>query len=322
MASARIKNIGESWYHVVSRTAYQDFKFDDEAKSMFVVMLKKVAFFSGVDILNYCVMTNHFHILARVRNRENLSDEQLLDRIETLYGTEKMEEIREKWEYYEKKKMHKKLKDEQEKFLRRMWDISLFMQCLKQRYSIWFRHHNKFFEGTLWEGRFKSVIVQGMSKSLSAVSAYIDLNPVRAGMVKDPKDYKWNGYHAALAGDEEAQRGIAQIFKTNATAKDYTRNILGKYRELLYVTGLDSIDNETVKKVVAEKGIAPLPLFLRSKVRHFLRGAFIGTQEFIESEFQKHRDHFGALRQYGARKIKGCEKWQGTELCCARNIGA
>ena len=52
MATARIKGDGECFYHLVSRTAYQEFKFGDEAKSMFVSMLMRVAFFSGVEVLN------------------------------------------------------------------------------------------------------------------------------------------------------------------------------------------------------------------------------------------------------------------------------
>jgi putative transposase len=47
--------------------------------------------------------------------------------------------------------------------------------------------------GTLWEGRYKSTLVQ-TDRYLLACMAYIDLNPVRAGLVADPRDYAWSSY--------------------------------------------------------------------------------------------------------------------------------
>ena len=66
-----------------------------------------------------------------------------------------------------------------------MWDVSAFMKLLKQRFTQWFnrRHRRK---GTLWEERFKSVLVEGSHQVLATMAAYIDLNPVRARLVEDP----------------------------------------------------------------------------------------------------------------------------------------
>ena len=66
MRMARIKHEGEGWYHVVSRTAFQLFKFEDADRNMFVSMMRRVARFCGVEVLNFCVMSNHFHILLHV----------------------------------------------------------------------------------------------------------------------------------------------------------------------------------------------------------------------------------------------------------------
>ena len=320
MATARIKDEGECWYHLVSRTAYQDYKFGNEAKSMFVEMMKRVAFFSGVEILNFCVMSNHFHILAHVLPRRELSDGELLARIEALYGFENAEEVRVHWDELRRRKWLHKLAKEQEAYTQRMWDVSNFMKCLKQRFSIWYRNHDRKFAGTLWEGRFRSVIVEDSPAALSAVSAYIDLNPVRAKIVDDPKDYKWSGYGAALSGDGAAMRGIARIFRPDATAGDFTASALATYREILYARGGDAIDGQTVKKVLKDGGKVPVPLLLRCRVRHFVKGVFFGSQEFVEGEFLKHRDRFGLGRKKGARPIGRCEKWRGIKLCSARRL--
>lgn len=53
--------------------------------------------------------------------------------------------------------------------------------------------------GTLWEGRYKSCLVEG-EEYLLACHRYIDLNPVRAGIVPDPGDYEWSSYQAHALG--------------------------------------------------------------------------------------------------------------------------
>jgi len=47
------------------------------------------------------------------------------------------------------------------------------------------------------------------------MAAYIDLNPVRAGIVTDPRDYRWSGYGAACAGMEWAKQGIDRVFEAD-----------------------------------------------------------------------------------------------------------
>jgi len=51
--------------------------------------------------------------------------------------------------------------------------------------------------GTLWEGRYKSTLIQA-ERYLLACMVYLDLNPVRAGMVRDPAEYGWSSYHHYL----------------------------------------------------------------------------------------------------------------------------
>lgn len=70
----------------------------------------------------------------------------------------------------------------------------LMMKHLGQRYV---QYINRSYRrsGTLWEGRFRSCLVQSEDYFLEC-SRYIELNPVRAGMVKHPHDYRWTSYHA------------------------------------------------------------------------------------------------------------------------------
>jgi hypothetical protein len=79
------------------------------------------------------------------------------------------------------------------KYTYRMHDLSQFMKSLMQRVTMSYnKRHDR--RGHLWEERFKSLLVEGHRNALSMISAYIDLNAVRAGLVKDPKDYRYCGY--------------------------------------------------------------------------------------------------------------------------------
>ena len=76
--------------------------------------------------------------------------------------------------------------------------ISSSMQYLGRHYVRYFNYRYRR-SGTLYEGRFKSSIVQ-TGNYLLACQRYIELNPVRAGMVDDPADYIWSSYRAHALG--------------------------------------------------------------------------------------------------------------------------
>jgi len=72
--------------------------------------------------------------------------------------------------------------------------ISKMMQNLGRHYVRYFNHTYKR-TGTLWEGRFKSCVIDS-ENYLLICQRYIELNPVRAGMVETPEQYAWSSYHA------------------------------------------------------------------------------------------------------------------------------
>ena len=89
------------------------------------------------------------------------------------------------------------------------------MKSLLERFTKWFnRTHSR--SGTLWEDRFKSMIVES-GVAARTMAAYIDLNPVRAGMVKDPADYRWSSYGEAVGGGKKgngkkAREGLLRAY--------------------------------------------------------------------------------------------------------------
>ncbi len=80
--------------------------------------------------------------------------------------------------------------------------LSLLMQSVGRRYV---RYINQKYRrsGTLWEGRFKASLIQSETYLL-ACHRYIELNPVRAGMVEHPGEYRWSSYRGNAQGFADA----------------------------------------------------------------------------------------------------------------------
>ncbi|MEJ2652255.1 MAG: transposase [Gammaproteobacteria bacterium] len=82
------------------------------------------------------------------------------------------------------------------------YGIAQMMQALGRRYVYYV---NKTYKrtGTLWEGRYKSSLIDS-DRYLLTCMRYIELNPIRANMVSHPGEYKWSSYHANAQGRDDA----------------------------------------------------------------------------------------------------------------------
>ncbi|MBM3880520.1 MAG: transposase [Verrucomicrobia bacterium] len=217
MKTTRIKVRGRiAVYHCVSRIVGAQRLLDDLGKETLVRLLRRLATFCGLEVITYCIMSNHFHVLVRVPAEQNPTDEELIERMEALYGKGNRAGLvalaREGL-----KERGRVDPDLREQMVARMGDVSEFMKEFKQRFSKWYNiRHQRF--GTLWAERFRSVLVEDRSRVLETVSAYIDLNAVRAGLVEDPKDYRHCGYAAAVAGDAKARAGLLSVYAGGSAA--------------------------------------------------------------------------------------------------------
>ena len=316
-------------HHVMSRVAGGDLLFGDVEKEAFRKLMRRLERFSGVEVLTYAVMGNHFHLLVRVPEREKFlnkftkgtkqeKENRLMEHLRLLYSKAYLAQL--EGELREMKK--KGLKDLYEKtvqgYLSRMCSLEHFMKELKERFSRWFnKRHGR--RGTLWQDRYRSVLVEN-GEALRTMAAYIELNPVRAGLVDDPKDYRWCGLAEALAGSKRAKRGLSMILGI-AVVKWDTEG-LRAYRCLMLGEGMEAgkKEKEAEKKqerkyrrrgMEREKALAELrngkilsqAEMLRCRVRYFSDGLVIGTRDFVEEAFQAKREWFGDKRKTGARGI-------------------
>ena len=291
----RLKLSGcDAVYHCISRTVNGERLFEDRDKEILRKMIHQIADFSGVEVLTYCIMSNHFHVLVRVRVGLAVSDVELMRRFRVLYP---------KPTYYQTISaniMEAQLQvggDEADairrKLLVRMNDVSEYMKAVKQRFSVWYnRSHQRF--GTLWAERFKSLLVEGAGNALQTVAAYIDLNPVRAGIVEDPKDYRFCGYAEAVAGVLVAGAGLRSVWAEYIGASETTRALaissaLKAHRMLIFGKGASPwthrghvIDRQVALKVLeTQQGQLTKAVLLRCRVRYFTDGAILGSAEFV-----------------------------------------
>jgi len=196
-----------------------------------------------------------------------------------------------------------------------MGDVSQFMKLLKQRFSIWFNRTHKRF-GPLWSERFKSVLVEGRGNVTATMAAYIDLNPVRAALATDPKDYRFCGYSEAIAGNKTAQAGIAAVIAITSGNADTTwRDARGSYRMMLFGAGAASRANkaaltpEALAKVIAENGTLPLATVLRCRLRHFTDGAVLGTKAYVAEQLAAYRRRTGLRARTRPRPLPNITDW-------------
>ncbi|WPJ94961.1 transposase [Coraliomargarita algicola] len=272
-------------YHCMTRVVNGERLLGDREKEVLRKMIWQVADFCGVQVLTYCVMSNHFHVLLRVPERQNVDDAELLRRYQVLYPKPTQHQTA------SVKVLRSQLAEDSEqadelrrKLLARMGDISEYMKAVKQRFSVWYnRNHNRY--GTLWADRFKSVLVEGKGNALQTMAAYIDLNPVRAGLAEDPKDYRFCGYAEAVSGVSEAVEGLRCIWA------DHDSNPLRAHRLLIFGKGSAASlkggavieRDEALRVLEQEDGLLPKAAILRCRVRYFTDGAILGSSEFVRS---------------------------------------
>jgi REP element-mobilizing transposase RayT len=303
-------------YHVMSRTCGGEVFFDDVEKEALRRVIWRMAEFSGIKVVTYCLMSNHFHLLAEVLQRFEGPDGEakLLEHLSILYSRAYVGLLRDELADLRTRGMAVLAEERLVALKKRFCDLSLFVKEVKERFSRWF-NKRRGRRGTLWMDRFKSVLVEGKGEPLRTMAAYIDLNPVRAGLVKDPKDYRWCGYAEALGGSRRAKRGLC---KALGKPVDGWKSVdaAEAYRCLLHAEGREvkdaqnervvsrGVTAESARAVLAEKGkLSPAEL-VRLRVRYFTDGVVLGSKAFVEGIFDSQREQFGPKRKDGARRMK------------------
>ena len=322
----RVRGLGHiesNCFHVMSRTCGGAVFFDETEKEALLRVMKRLAAFCGVKLLTYCLMGNHFHALVRIPKREVWlaerfggpeGEERLLRHLRVLYSKAFVQALREDLAQLRAQGMGALAEARLAAFKARMGDVSEWMREVKVRFSRWYnkRHERK---GTLWMGPFKSVLVEGsrgqeasgkhQADALKVMAAYIDLNPVRAGLVAGAEEYRWSGWGEALAGEKEAVAGLCDVVGCGVSQWESR----GKGAYGMWVGERRREDEDEADG-----------LSLLRRVRAFTSGVAVGSAGFVEEVFAERRDLFGPKRKAGARSLDGGSRGVNGLLRALRDL--
>jgi putative transposase len=271
--------------------------FDAKWSGLFVDLLRRVEVFSGVEVLTYCVMSNHFHLLVRVPQRREVGDAELLARYEQVAGPTTFRQFKERWDRLLKQSGEAGPEVLRRKLKARMYDLSMFMKEMKQRFTQWYNwEEDRVGRGTFWTDRYKSVLVEGGWRTLATMAAYIDLNAVRAGMVANPKDHPWCGYAAAAVGDRRAREGLDKILGDRGFRYGNNTDVVKLYELILLgktvsSTGKAGLSAAQLEELFGTEGMKAPWEICRERVRGFSDGVVIGTEGFVGRISRFHPDY-------------------------------
>ena len=224
-------------------------------------------------------------------------------------------------------------------------NLSEFVREIKVGFTRYYnKRHNR--RGYFWGDRFKSVIVE-KGETLINCLAYIDLNPIRAGLVDRPEDYRWNslGYHIQtgnkdnfLSLDFGLKEFVPGEIRSAVTSELHwagvvdTEERLKRYRRYVYEAGALNHPNKrqapeeyaTLSQVnstgqarVIDKDIVEHEREknyeihradrFRYRTRYFTDSGVIGTKEFVSSNYQRFKGVFMSKREKIPRRVSGLD---------------
>ncbi|WP_424945099.1 transposase, partial [Candidatus Thiosymbion oneisti] len=217
------------WYHCVCRCVRRAFlcgedpfsgRNFDHRRGWIVERIQQLAALFAIDVAAYAVMSNHYHIVVRIDRGRALdwSMEEVLRRWTALFTgpllvTRYLSESRRSMSQAEVAQVEALAAVYRE----RLHDLSWFMRTLNEHIA---RRANAEdgVKGRFWEGRFKSQALLD-EKALLAAMAYVDLNPVRAGLAETPETSDYTSIQERVVGLPE-ETGSETSSRETATVKD------------------------------------------------------------------------------------------------------
>ena len=306
-------------YHVMSRTALDGFPLKDLEKDFMLDLIKKFSSLYFTEILGFCLMGNHFHILLKMFPENRFSDEDIQKRFEMFYGDSRV------------------FTKDQIPFLRaKLSSLSEFVREIKVGFARYYnKRHNR--RGYFWGDRFKSVIVD-KGETLVNCLAYIDLNPLRAGIVSRPEDYRWNslGYHVQTNNRDNFLSTDFGLKEFNPPPADKClkseKELIRRYLRYVYEAGalnrpekgktpekyapLSQVNSTGQAKVIGDKilkkerhrefELSRNDRF-RYRTRYFTDSGIIGSKEFVAENYQRFKHLFYSKHEKKPKPVRGLD---------------
>lgn len=203
----------ETVHHLVSRIAHRVYFLEDDERTDFLEIVRRASLFSGIELLGWCVMTNHFHLMVYLPTAPFVEEAEVLRRYGILKGVAAAERMASEFAVWrmEGEIGGRRVLEWLDRQRRRMYDVGCFMKIVKQWFTEEYnrRHSHK---GTLWESAYYDRLVARNVPEMAKCLGYIHLNPIR-GAASDRFDgYVWSSYSAFRKGDPTAVRGMRFVY--------------------------------------------------------------------------------------------------------------
>ena len=217
---ARVRNREyNTVHHLTSRIAHRVFFLKEEERNDFVSLMMRVSAFSGVELIGWCIMNNHFHIYVYLPEPPQMTDEEVLTRFKALKGDAERifaddgfgTECPTLGASFDEARAEARA-ERVAAIRRRMYSIAEYMRMIKQWFSEDYNRRNGH-KGTMWEAiygdhaMFLPEDADGY-EDIRDVLAYIHLNPIRAAMTDQIDGYAWSSYAAYRRGDPVAVKAM------------------------------------------------------------------------------------------------------------------
>jgi hypothetical protein len=279
MRTARVKPVAAdaegTYYHIVNRVAGSpgDLPFGEIEKERFVRLLHWLATLYTVEPLAWMVMGNHFHILL-FAPAEAPSPEETTHRYAAFHGGARAPLDPDS--------------PQCRTLAPRLRDISWFTRDLECRFTRWFnRHGGANRRGSLWQQRFKSVVIEGVGAVWQCLE-YIEMNPIRAKLVADPADYRFGSWGAWCGSGEHpyAEKLLRHLRRNRGahtaewTLADFARELRKEFARVQ--AGEAGGSTAEIEQAVAAAAPEPPALtVITRRVRYWTDGLAIGSKRFL-----------------------------------------
>lgn len=196
------------WYHVVSKTVRGAFLLAEgktDRKAWIENRLRDLVGIFAIEAAGFAVLDNHLHLLVKLEPHrvDEWSDENVVRRWGRLFPPRDRDrkplDVSNSWVKQKVSDANFVLKCRQ-----RLRDLGWFMKCLKEPLARMANKHDEC-QGAFWQSRYKSIAVLDEA-ALLATCAYIDLNPVAAGIAKFPEKSKHTSIKARVQNCAENGR--------------------------------------------------------------------------------------------------------------------
>ncbi|NOZ96048.1 MAG: hypothetical protein GXP47_15115 [Acidobacteria bacterium] len=277
----------DAWYHLYSRVAAYKGDYPLSHAVPMRRLIETIRHFSAIyfcEVAAFCVMGNHYHLVVKFDRPRPADQEELRARARLMYPGKASQARLDLW-----------TEPDWEHYRKRLFDVSEYMRNIQSAFARWYnRSYQR--RGRFWADRFKSVYLADLRAVLDCM-LYVELNPVRAGLVERPEE--WQG--SSLIQRELGTDSWLAPLQTFFDRPDGER-ALTEYRERLYHRG--SVPTKEGQKALSQdvltqeiaRGFSVRGLY-RRRLRYFVDGLAIGSESFLREQLALLRENGVYLRR-------------------------